>query len=364
MFKSLLRDRKLLILTFVAILIKLFGLNATWVENYYTYGVYPYISMVLRLLLGWIPFSFGDLVYILAFIFLVLKTWKLLRLLVKRKVKEYLSWILFRKYLKLVLWIYILFNVLWGLNYDRKGISQQLALDVKTYTKDDLFRLTQVLQHRVNFYAEREDSVKRLRLRLRENLFGQAVSDYDKAKNKYHFLTYHHPSLKPSIFSGVGHYFGFSGYLNPFTNEAQMNMAEPVYTKPFVINHEIAHQLGYGKENEASFVSYLVGKESDNTNFRYSVYYELFFNALSETIQTRDTIFIMNMRNSLHQRVKTDKWDEIQFRTKRKNKMAPYVSDFYNNYLKLNNQPKGLATYDEVIAWLVAYMKKYGEEAM
>ena len=116
MFKSLLRDKSLLLLLLLAIAIKLFSLNEAWVERYYTYGLYPYFSRLLRTLFGWIPFSIGDLAYITAFILLVLKIWKLVRLLARRQVKEYLSWILFRKYIKLVLWIYIVFNTFWGLN--------------------------------------------------------------------------------------------------------------------------------------------------------------------------------------------------------------------------------------------------------
>src|SRR6476469_1796322 len=48
MLKSLLRDRKLLLLLFLAIAIKLFSLNEAFVEQYYTYGIYPWISRVLR----------------------------------------------------------------------------------------------------------------------------------------------------------------------------------------------------------------------------------------------------------------------------------------------------------------------------
>src|SRR5215213_6663185 len=107
MFKSLLRDRKLLALIGFATLLKIFSLNEAWVERYYTYGFYPVFSRLLRTLLGWLPFSAGDILYILAFIFLVAKVWKLLRVLAGRKIAEYLSWILFRKYLRLVLWIYI-----------------------------------------------------------------------------------------------------------------------------------------------------------------------------------------------------------------------------------------------------------------
>src|SRR5688572_14446063 len=361
MFRSLLRDKNLLVLFAVAIFIKIFSLNERWVESYYTYGFYPAWSGLTRVVLGWIPFSVGDILYVLAFIFLVLKAWKLIHLLAKRQVKEYLSWILFGKYLKLVLWIYIIFNLSWGLNYDRVGIARQLGLEVKPYTVEDLKKITTALQARLNEYASKTDSVKRLEFHKNSKLFRQGIHDFNEAKKEYGFLAYNSPSIKPSIYSGVGHYFGFSGYINPFTGEAQINTAEPVFKKPFVINHEIAHQVGYGKESEASFVSYLVSKKSASVDFNYSVYYEMYFDALYEYRRSGDTSIMRELAKTLHPRVRIDRMDEINFRTKRKNAMQPYVTDFYSGYLKLNKQPKGIATYNEVIAWLIAYMKKFGE---
>jgi len=364
MLRSLLRDRWLLFLLILALVIKLFSLDPSRVERYYTYGFYPHFSAFMRILLGWIPFSMGDILYVTAFLLLVGKTWKLISLLAKRKVKEYLSWILFRKYLKLVLWIYIIFNLAWGLNYDRLGIASQLGLEVKKYSRDELFALTTTLAARLNQYAAEVDTVKRERLNRKDSLFSVGVANYKGLEYRYPFLTYNHPCIKASLFSPVGHLFGFSGYLNPFTGEAQINTIEPVFVKPFVLDHEIAHQLGYGKENEASFVSWLACRESTDIDFRYSVYYELFFDAYIECLQTRDTAYLGPLRRSMHDRVRRDKYEELQFRLKRKNVMEPLVSDFYNNYLKLNKQPKGLQTYNEVTAWLIAYMKKYGPAAL
>ena len=83
---------------------------------------------------------------------------------------------------------------------------------------------------------------------------------------------------------------------------------------------------------------------------------------LYECILTRDTAFVNQLRATTHPRVLADRRDELQFRARRKNKMRPYVSDFYDQYLKMNKQPKGLATYNEVIAWLIAYERRFGKE--
>ncbi len=364
MLKTLLRDRLLLVLLVLCILVKLFSLRADWVERYYTHGFYPYFSSTLRFLLGWIPVSVGDLLYVGAFIYLVVKTWKYLRILAKRQVKEYLSWVLLRKFVRLVLWIYLVFNISWGLNYNRQGIARQLQLDVKRYDKKELFELTSLLQQKLNESAALVDTVKRTEWQQNAKLFRQGKRDFDLAARQYPFLDYHIPSIKASLFSSVGHYFGFSGYFNPFSGEAHLNTAEPVFVKPFVLNHEIAHQLGYGKENEASFVSFLAGKNSDQVDFRYSLYYELYFNAFREVVITRDSIAIRSYSKNLHPRAQRDRAAEISFRSKRKNRMQPLVTDFYDGYLKMNDQPGGITTYNEVTSWLIAYMKKYGAEAL
>jgi hypothetical protein len=49
---------------------------------------------------------------------------------------------------------------------------------------------------------------------------------------------------------------------------------------------------------------------------------------------------------------------------KKENKLEPYFARFYNQYLKMNRQPKGTRTYNEVVAWLIAYQKKYGTTAI
>jgi len=363
MFKSLLRDRTLLFLFFLAIMIKLFSMNEAWVEQYYTYGFYPYVSKLLRLLLGWIPFSVGDLVYLVAFFLLVAKTWKLLRLLAKRQVKEYLSWILFRKYLKLVVWIYIVFNVFWGLNYNRQGIAHQLGLEVRTYNGNDVYELAVAVQHKLNFYAGQVDSIKRLQLNNNKLLFEEGIAVYNIIDKQYPFLNYQYASIKPSFFSGIGQFFGFTGYYNPFSGEAQIKTSVPVFVKPFILCHEMGHQLGYAKENEANMIAFLSGRVSDNVEFRYSAYYDIYTYAMGE-LRRYDTTRFKELRQTVHPQFKKDYRAYLKYLYQNENIVEPLMSDFYDRYLKMNNQPKGKATYNEVVAWLIAYIKKYGKDAI
>jgi hypothetical protein len=363
MLKSLLRDRKLLILLFIAIVIKLFSLNERFVEQYYTYGFYPLMSRLLRTLLGWIPISFGDIFYLAAFIWLIWKAWKFIHLLAKKELKEYLSRVLFRKYIRLVLWIYIVFNVFWGLNYNRLGIAHQLGLKVENYTANDVYELASSLQVKLNGYATRVDSVKRLQLDDNHFLFREGVAVYDKIIKQYPYLSYKPASIKGSLYSHVGHYFGFTGYYNPFSGEAQVKTTVPEFVKPFILCHEIAHQVGYAKENEANMVAFLAGRESNNLEFRYSAYYDAYTYAIRELVRF-DTTRFKELRLSVHPQFKKDYKTYLKYIYNSRNVVEPFMSDFYDSYLKMNNQPKGKATYNEVVAWLIAYMKKYGAQAL
>ena len=46
-----------------ALVIRLFAMNAEQVEVYYSQGIYPFISSLLRGALNWLPLSVGDLLY-------------------------------------------------------------------------------------------------------------------------------------------------------------------------------------------------------------------------------------------------------------------------------------------------------------
>jgi hypothetical protein len=363
MIRSILRDKILLLLLGLAVLIKVLSLNSDWVERYYTYGFYPKVAAVLRLAFGWVPISLGDLLYAGAFIYLVAKAGKLIGILNRRQLKVYLSRVLFKKFLRLVVGIYLIFNICWGLNYNRQGVARQLGLQVAPYTVQDLDTLTTVLLHRLNTYAARVNPAGRVELQSNRRLFEEGMAAYRQAQEELPFLALRHTSIKPSLFSSIGHFFGFTGYYNPFTGEAQIKTSIPAFLKPFVVTHEIGHQLGYAKENEANFAAYLACRKSASAEFRYSVYYELYRYAIGE-LNHRDTVRAQGFRQQLHPQVLADNLILINYFLQTDNAMEPLVSSLYDEFLRWNSQPKGKMTYNEVISWLVAYGKKFGMQSI
>src|SRR5688572_1951846 len=132
-----------LIILGLAIVIKIFSMFPDAVEKYYATGIYPIIAQLQRILFGWLPFSVGDLLYGAAVVWLLYKVYVSTRTIVKRQANR-LFWINGAKQFGFILLsVYVLFNVLWGLNYNRRGVAYQLGLQVERYSKDDLVQMMQ-----------------------------------------------------------------------------------------------------------------------------------------------------------------------------------------------------------------------------
>ena len=105
-----------------------------FVERFYSNGFYPIISKFFRTILGWIPFSVGDLIYFLVGFFLLKwivnlfrkpKNWKIIFLEIGAGLSVF----------------YFLFHLLWATNYYRQPLFDKMSIE-KEYSDTDLLRFT------------------------------------------------------------------------------------------------------------------------------------------------------------------------------------------------------------------------------
>lgn len=348
----------LLVLLGIVICIRLGSVNPGLIETSYSTGLYPYISSLLKFILGWLPFSFGDILYGLLIIWLL---FKITRIIIKIFKKEY-SLIHFKSKLYpaaiIILIIYISFNLLWGLNYNRQGIKQQLSIKTGKYTAAELVLIDSILIEKVN---ESKASLRRSGRKYPGNkeLFDAVKNAYASISKQYPYLSYSIGSIKPSLWGWAGNYLGFTGYYNPFTGEAQVNTTVPRFLLPYTTCHEVAHQLGYAKENEANFVGYLAAAASQDTLFHYSAYLDLFLYTQSN-LHSADSVKAKQFFKKLLPQVNDDLDELRSFYRSHQSPAGPLFKWIYGIYLKNNQQPSGLLSYDEVTGFLIAYYKKFG----
>ena len=349
----------LLVLLLVTILVKIFSVFPDAVERYYSNGIYPVISGIQRILTGWIPFSVGDILYFLAGLYLLLKAIGLIKKIFRKQIhKQYLLHVA-KKVLCGALIVYIIFNVAWGLNYNRVGVARQLGLKRESVQKPDLMNVMREIVYHINeLDSLAHDS--RAELKKKKALFERSVFAYKRLGKNNDLFKYSNHSVKPSLYSYLGNYMGFTGYYNPFSGEAQVNTTVPVFIQPFVTCHEIGHQLGYAKESEANFAGYLSATSSDSPAFRYSAYFDLYLYG-RRYVYMLDSVQGKQLDSLLKPGVKKDIRELREFVTRHANPIEKLIDLVYSEYLKANDQPSGRVSYSEVIIWVIAYYKKYGK---
>lgn len=339
--------------------IQYFGLQflrpySTLIEQYYSLGIYPYISTLQRYLFGWIPFSIGDVFYTLMGIMILRWFWMNSRRLIHDAKGFFLD---LGAALGL---IYLMFNLIWGLNYLRPPLYKSLELSPE-YTTEQLVALTERLieksnaLHRTLGYA---DSVKIDLPYTQEEIFEYSRQGYKTLGTIYPQFDYRGTSIKPSLWSLGLTYMGYSGYYNPITGEAQVNKRIKNYKFPVVSAHEQAHQMGFAAENEANFIATLATINHENTYIKYSGSIFALRYCLNEVARS-DKAAYDRMLPSINYGILESYREMRAFWESYKNPLESVSKVFWDQFLKANNQSKGLRSYSYMVALLVQYDQQY-----
>ncbi len=338
------------------LLVKLLTYFPYFVEAYYSEGLYIWISKLSRYAFGWIPFSVGDIFYTIASILII--RWLVLSR--KRIINDTLNWTL--EVLATMTFVYIAFHIFWGLNYYRLPLHEKLELDY-TYSTEELIETTKKLIEQTNtihLQITGDDSIKVSVPYSKTALISISNSGFKNLNQIDASLDFRPQSSKRSLYSVPLTYMGFSGYLNPFTNEAQIDGIIPLYQYPFTVCHEQAHQLGYAAENEANFISFLATSLSEDKYVQYSGYAASLRYCLNELFR-RDEEMFKSLRDNVHKGVLKNYKESFDFWENYKNPLEPLFKNFYSNFLKVNNQDKGIESYSYVVALIVNYYEQTDE---
>ncbi len=326
----------------------------SFIEAYYSTGIYPYVSKAMRLGLGWIPFSFGDILYVGLIIMAI--RWFTINL---RELLRFSSnhWRTLLVALNLIL---VLFHMAWGFNYYREPLHVGLELE-EHYTNKQLQNVTRRLVITSNYLHEQLQNNDSLAVNFKEPqkvLFNQAPDAFKSFTVNGVPLNYGPSSIKKSLLTWPLTYMGYSGYLNPLTGEAQTNANINNYKTPVLILHEMAHQLGYAKENEANFIAVIAGMNHKDLYFQYSASIFALRYCLNDLYQ-KDQEAAVLLRDRMRPGILKNYQELAAFWEPYNNNVIEKASQAtYSKYLEANNQPDGMRTYSYVVALLVNYFDK------
>jgi len=318
------------------------------VETCYSRGFYPVYGHLPKLVLGWLPFSAGDVFYVSVLGFLLFSSGKSIVLLFARRYPEAI--LLLLRLLSAGMVLYLFFHLSWGLNYYRRPLHEHLGLHLAdSIRKVDYLRTLDKYIARANALREqvqtsgldRDQAKRELEALMRADTLLAGVLSKTQVR------------AKSPISSGLVSRFTVTGYFNPFTQEVQVNRRVPIVAYPFTVVHELAHQMGIGFEDECNFIAFLKLKDHPNPWYAYAAAYETVQYMLGPI--HADEVLYREYVDKLSPAVKADYADERAFWRSYSGWINRAADVFYTGYLKHNNQPEGMDRYSMmdrlVMAW-------------
>jgi hypothetical protein len=340
------------------------------ISSYYTQGLFRYGTSGLRFLFGSIPFAFGELVYLIIIILLIINILIHINSLKSFNYITQKGWFILTKLSWFIVKLYVVFQLIWGLNYLQPDPTKDFHLTVQT-PKNAQIALSEMNALTYELIEELNQTKQTLILNkgLEPN-FELVVSNVQQA---YQTLANLHPrfilknqSVKKAIFPSLGDYIGYLAFYQPITGEAILRSDLPILTQPYTIAHEMAHQLGYASETEANFIAFVVASEANDPYLKYSMLLQMFSYAQDAQLlllagnkgfdawKTQ----IEKNRSLLSPAVLKDRAKIKAFFAARADKQIQASSQLYDQFLKWNQQAEGLASYADVLKWVRAYRLK------
>lgn len=344
----------ILLLALAIFMLMLLADHPAIIERYYSRGFYVFIGWLFHPVLNIFPFSLGDLLYISVVIYLIYAFIRLIKLLFKKEFKS--AGMLFTGCIIGVQVGLLAFYLFWGMNYFRPSAAQRLNLRDTSFTTADLKAVTKLLIDSANTTRARVTAADMAQ--SNSTIYQTAVKAVSAlSADSVNFRAFH-PDIKPSLLTPLLNYIGTSGYYNPFTSEAQINYQMPVFNRPFVACHEMSHQMGYGAEDEADFSGFIVAVRSKDRLLRYSAYH-LAVQEFMHSLGRRDTVAFKELKKTISKDVHQDYVTERDYWMSYENKLSAISSIFYDGFLKANNQPQGLETYNRMVLLVMAWSREH-----
>ncbi|MBQ4575358.1 MAG: DUF3810 domain-containing protein [Clostridia bacterium] len=180
---------------------------------------------------------------------------------------------------------------------------------------------------------------------------------FSKLRETYDFIPGLRSNIKHVLLSEPMTYTHISGVYTFFSGEANLNINFPDYTLPYTAAHELSHQRGVAREDEANFIAFLVCASSDDAYIRYSGYQNLFEYVTSALYSANpDNYYEVISETDLRIRYEMASYSE--FFDKYRDSTVSEVSGAINDtYLKAQGQKAGSKSYGRVVDLAVAYFK-------
>lgn len=338
--------------------------NPSLTEAWFSRGIYPWLSSAWGFLPSLAPFSVAQWVVVAALAFCV--GWLVFYLVAFVRGKgerRFVLWRALTTMLAALSMAYCIFALMCGLNYYRHTFAEDAGFELRESSTDELAALCEDLAAHMN---EARAEVEGNPDEYAESRGGFWTYSHETVANM-EALAERYPALarplysppKPVLFSELMSYADIAGMYFPFTVESNINVDGPFFTIPATMGHEMAHQCGFMREDEANFIGYLACKDAADPLTRYSGYslaYDYSIGALARVDRERAA----SVADTLSKAVKADRQARSAYLKQFEGPVAEASNAANNAYLKANQQTDGTRSYGRMVDLLLAEARQEG----
>ena len=320
-------------------------------------GLVQPLHRVLAVLTARLPFSLAEFLYAAAIAgALVYIIYEIVQLIRKGEQGRRL----YRMIVRLAaagLSIYALFCLLWGVYYYGDDFVEKSGLSIEEISAEDLELVTLYFAARLNEYAPLvpRDGEGRCASDRAEILAGSPVL-FREAAEAYPCLEGPEVPAKGMFFSRVMSIIDFTGFFCPFTGEANVNTDFPAGLFASTVAHEISHQRGVAKEQEANFVAVLASLENGDPDYCYSACLLAYVHLGNALVSVRPEAYSM-IAEGLDAGARQDLRANNEYWARFESPVQTVTNTVYEGFLQSYDQKLGMKSYGACVDLLVNYYR-------
>ena len=313
------------------------------------------LRAVLAHLTGWIPFSLAE--FLLLMLPLILVSVSLYG--IHRYASSWRNVGIFcASMVSVAALVFSIFTVGFAAGYRGRRLDEKLGIERRDVTAQELYETALILADRLESDQKRVAFSPNSDFSIMPYGYGEMndrlLDAYDSFCEEYDFIQRLDSRLKPVMLSRVMSYTHITGVYTFFTGEANVNVAFPDYTLPYTAAHELAHQRGIAREDEANFMAFLVCERSEDAYLRYVGNVNLLEYVLSALYQASPSLY-----SQAYMRVPTAVRGEMvafsAFFEQYRDSVASDVSEVMNDTFLTMHGTEGTRSYGMVVDLAVAY---------
>ncbi|MBP3538311.1 MAG: DUF3810 domain-containing protein [Oscillospiraceae bacterium] len=218
-----------------------------------------------------VSFSVAELLIVCAVLFVLAELVLGVVLLLRRKMSGKRLYVGCVRIVSLVLLVYAGFCALWGTYYYGDDFAQKSGLSNEPVSVEELETVTAYFAALANEYgAQVERNDDWFYVADREDILRRSTGLFDATVADFPNLDGPRVAVKPIYFSRFLSYLDFTGFFFPFTGEANVNTDFPPSLFASTVAHELSHQRGVAKEQEANFTAVLTSLNNGDVDYCYS----------------------------------------------------------------------------------------------